>query len=352
MAAGETEVITTTLNDILNDAGYPFDNIYPAVPLISYLLLRDNKQGTMLGVNNRVRTYSDGNEIEIMVEYVLDNTVQMYTGINPITFAELDIVTDLKYEQRQGAKTLLMDKKKIEDCDGKSAKITNLVTAHLRGVNKGIANALNTQFLALVPGALDFNSIPHLVQYDPTLASVVGGLDQSNALYAWWRNKTTASAATTWALLMGEIDHLHNTVKYNMASDGPDLYLTNQTIYEMLIAYSRSKGTHTFMDNQVSNLFGMGDRGMVINGANLVWDTGVLEPAGEAAHSALYMLNTDYLQFNVNSKRQFKVEGPEDLIITKGQDAVAWVVLFRGQLTTSNRAKQGVLYSIDNGLTS
>jgi hypothetical protein len=346
MAAGETEVISTTLNDILTDAGYPYDNIYPAVPLINYLLLRDNKQGSLLGANNRVRKYSDGNEIEIPVEYVNSNDVQMYTGINPITFAEQDIITDLKYQQKSGAKTLLMDQKKIDDCDGKSSKITNLVTAHLRNVNKGIANALNTQFLALTPGANDFNSIPYLVQYDPTAAITVGGLDQSNALYSWWRNKATASAATTWALLMAEIDHLHNTIKYNLAGDGPDLYMTNQTIYEMMVAYSRSKGTHTFADAEINKIFNMADRGMVINGATVVWDTGVQEPASEAAHSALYMLNTDFLQFNINSKRQFKVEGPEKLIVTTGQDAVAWVILFRGELTCSNRAKQGVLYSI------
>lgn len=346
MAAGETEVITTTLNDILTDAGYPYDNIYPAVPLIQYLILRDNKQGKMLGVNNRVRKYADGNEIEIPVEYVNSNDVQMYTGINPITFAEQDIATDVKYTQKQGAKTLLMDQKKIDDCDGKSAKITNLVTFHLRNVNKGLANALNTQFLALSPGTLDFNSIPYLVQYDPTVSSTVGGLNQSSAAYSWWRNKTTASAATTFALLLAEIDHLHNTIKYNVAGDGPDLYLTNQTVYEMLVGYKRSKGTHTFLDKEVANIFKMNDGGMVINGASVIWDTGVVEPSSEAAHSALYMLNTDYIQFNINSKRQFKVEGPEKLIITKGQDAVAWVILFRGELTCSNRAKQGVLYSI------
>lgn len=346
MAAGETEVITTTLNDILTDEGYPYDNIYPGVPLISYLLLRDTKQGKMLGVNNRVRKYSDGNEIEIPVENVSLADVQMYTGINPITFAEQDIATNVKYQQKSGAKTLLMDQKKIDDCDGKSSKITNLVTFHLRSTNKGIANALNTQFLALSPGANDFNSIPYLVQYDPTASSSPGGLNQSVAANAWWRNKTTASAATTFALLIGEIDHLHNTIKYNMAGDAPDLYLTNQTIYEMLVAYKRSKGVHTFQDKEVANLFKMNDGGMVINGASVVWDTGVTEPVAEAAHSAIYLMNTDYLQFNVNSKRQFKVEGPEKLIISKGQDAVAWVILFRGELTCSNRAKQGVLYSI------
>jgi len=346
MAAGETEVITTTLNDILTDAGYPYDNIYPAVPLINYLILRDNKQGKLLGVNNRVRKYADGNEIEIPVEYVTSSDVQMYTGINPITFAEQDIMTDVKYTQKQGAKTLLMDQKKIDDCDGKSAKITNLVTTHLRNVNKGLANALNTQFLALSPGTNDFNSIPHLVHYSPTSSVVVGGLNQSTAAYSWWRNKATASAATTYALLMAEIDTMHNTIKYNIAGDGPDLLLTNQTIYEMLVGYKRSKGTHTFMDKEVSNLFKMNDGGMVINGANLIWDTGVTEPAAEASHSAMYFLNTDYIQFNINSKRQFKVEGPEKLIISKGQDAVAWVILFRGELTCSNRAKQGVLYSI------
>jgi hypothetical protein len=246
----------------------------------------------------------------------------------------------------------LMDNKDILKAKGNSAKITNLVGSKLRNVNKSMITSLNTMLLAVTPGAKDIGSIPDLVRTDPTASATIGGIAQDSAINSWWRNKTKASTATTFAALMAELDDLYLTIVGTMSGDNPDLFLTDKIVYETLVAYARSKGTHQFINSQIENVFELGAKGININGATVVWDTGVTEQDAEASVSQGYFLNTDYLQFCVHEERQFAMEGPEKLTFSQGQDATAWVILLMGNLTCSNRAKQGTIYSIAQNITS
>lgn len=347
--AGDTELFSIVLSKILSKDGYAFDNIFSKVPLVQYMLTKDSKDGATLGTNNRVRKLDGGYDIEIPLEYAVGTSMQAFSGLDPIVFSLKENITNANYSWKHVAQTLLLDNKDILQCKGETRKIENFIGSKVRNINKSMVTSINTMLLALSPGSKDFHSIPQIVYYSPG-AQTIGGL--AEATHSWWQNKAGASTGTTFAAVMKEIDNLHNTVAYNMSGDSPDIYLTSQSCYEMLVAYQRAKGTHTFVDSGAANIFGLNGKTMMINGATVVWDTACAEPASEASHSAIYMLNTDYLQFCVHQDRQFALEGPEKMIFSQGQDATAWVILLMGNLTCSNRSKQGVLYSIDHTITS
>ena len=348
--ARDTQLISNVFSKIINKDGYAFDNIFDKVPVLKYLLARDKADGDLLGANNRVRKLDGGIDIEMPLEYAVGTSMQYFDGVDTITFTLKDTDTNAKYDWKHAAQTLVLDNKDILKIKGNSAKITNYVGGKLRNTNKSMATTLNASLTALSPASKAIHSIPILVDYAPTGAGTIGGINQALGANSWWRNQIKASGATSWELLVSEIESLRNSIAYNMSGDAPDLFLTNQTVYELLVKYMRSKGTHNFINKEMSNVLKV-DVPMA-SGMNVVWDTGVVEPAEEATHSAGYLLNTDYLQFCMHQDRQFKLEGPENLLFSQGQDATAWVIMLMGNLTCSNRSKQGVIYSIDDSLAS
>ena len=345
--ARDTEIIASVLSKILNDDGYAFDNIFTKVPLVHYMLAKDNKDSKTLGTNNRVRKLDGGLDIEIPLEYAVGSSMQFFDNLDVITFAQKGTMTNAKYDWKHAAQTLLMDNKDILKCKGESRKITNLVGSKLRNMNRSMATSINTALLAITPGSKDFHSIPEMVAKTPT-SGTVGGINRATASNSWWRNKIKSSSATTYELLIKDIDNLRNTIAYNMAGDAPDLMLTDQIVFEYIIAYMRAKGTHTFNNEEMSNVLGVDVK--KARGMDLIWDTGV--PILDASKSTIYLLNTDYLQFCVHEDRQFALEGPQKLIFAQGQDATAWVVFLMGNMTTSNSSKQGVIYNIAQNIAA
>ena len=348
MAAPSTELISAVFNDVINDDGYPFDNIFTKTPLVNYLLAKDSMDGGTLSANGRVRTYPGGPKIEVILEYGEGDSLQFYDGWDVITFTPQETIMSAFYRPTSAVGKLILLNNDIIDAEGDRKKVANLVKSKLRNMNKTVVKGLNTALLATSPGAKDIFSIPTFVKVDPTTSVEVGEINQLT--YSWWRNQTFTSSATTWLALMREIRHARNTLGYNQGGDVPDMLLVDQTVFEYIIAYADSKGTHTFINDQISKLMNMEVKN--VEGMSVLWDTAV--PESDSTHSAAYLLNTDYLQFQMHEKRKFKISDPITPIPTGDgfQDATAWTVNLRGQLTCSNRNKQGVLHTISQSITS
>ncbi len=356
MATPSTELISAVFNDIVNDGGYPFDNIFPKCPVISYFLAKDKMDGGTLGINSRVKTYPGGPKIEVPLEYGEGDAMQFYDGWDVINFTPQETIKSAFYTPTNAVGKLILLNDDIIDAQGSQKKITDLVKSKLRNMNKTMIKGLNTALLAgeASQASKQFHSIPFLVQVVPssstTAIKTIGELDQSATANAFWRNQTSTSAATTFLLLMREFRHLRNLCSYNAGGDEPDLLMVDQIVWEYILAYADSKGTHTFRNEEISKLMNLDIK--VVEGMNVLWDTAV--PESDSTHSAAYLLNTDYIQFQIHEKRQFKLDPPITPIPTGDgfQDATAWTAKLRGQLTISNRNKQGVLHTISQALTA
>jgi hypothetical protein len=348
--ARDIEIISAVMSKVLNQDGYAYDNIFGRIPLIKYMLLQDAKDGN-LRVNKRVRELDGGQDIEIPLEYAQENAMQSFSGLDTINFAAKEILTNAKYDWKHCVQTITMDKKDILKCSGSSKKIASLTDTHVRNGMKSMANSLNTMFLTAYGSVAtnDFHSILQLVKDAPSGAGAIGGIDPSSSANSWWRNRYKSSGATTYQLLINEITYLVNTIKGNIAGDGPNVGITDQTIYEYLIAYYQSKGMHTFVNQAMADLLDVPEVGKV-RGMDVLWDNSV--PGSDASHSRFLALNTDYLQVCVHQDRKFDVTKEIDLLAGQSQDAVAWAIFLMGNLTCSNRSKQGVLFNISQALTA
>lgn len=346
--ARDIQIIAAVMSKVINQDGYAYDQIFGRVPLIKYLMIQDAKKINRLRMNKRVRKLDGGRDIEIPVEYVAGGTTASFTGLDPITFTPQEILTNVKYDWKNVVTTGVLDKKDILKASGSEKNIASLVDTHLNNWMKSMATDMNTQLLAASPGANDFHSIPQLFPDDPTAATTIGGVLQSSAVNAWWRNRYQDSAATTFVLLMAEISHMRNHIAGNIAGDKPNLLLTDQYIYETLEYYVASKGVHSFKNDEMSTLLDL-DVGK-IKGMDIIWDAVIESTVG--SKSRAYLLNTDYLQVCVHQGRQFELSKEIDMMVATQQDAVGWTIMLMGNLTTSNRNKQGVIFDIAQNIVA
>jgi len=346
--ARDVQIIAAVMSKVINQDGYAFDQIFGRIPLIKYLMIQDEKKINKLRMNKRVRSLDGGRDIEIPVEYISGGTTSSFAGLDPITFTPQEILTNVKYDWKNVVTSGVLDKKDILKASGSEKNIASLVDTHLNNWMKSMASDMNSQLLASAPGSNDFHSIPQLVPDDPTAATTIGGVLQSSAVNAWWRNRYQDSAATTFLLLMAEIANMRNDIAGNIAGDKPNLFLTDQVIYETIDAYVASKGAHTFKNDEMSTLLDI-DVGK-IRGMDILWDAVPESTVG--SKSRAYFLNTDYLQVCVHQGRQFELSKEIDMMVATQQDAVGWTIMLMGNLTTSNRNKQGVLFDIAQNIAA
>lgn len=130
---------------------------------------------------------------------------------------------------------------------------------------------------------------------------------------------------------------------YNRLSDGsdtPDLILTGQGMYE---AYEGALSPlERFTDTKLGDA---GFQNLKFKGATMVFDHGISSglpaiPTAAAPAQPMYFLNSDYLEWTVDSQSDFM---PTPFYRPHKQAARVAQILLMAQLCTSNRSKHGVI---------
>lgn len=352
LPGNEIERFATSYSNFINDSGDPFDNIYSKAPVTGYMMAKDTLDGDEDKLK-RVHTLKGGNSIEQILEYA-DETgnFQYVNKLNALEFVPRETITNAMYPWIDFAHTQVLDKKDIIERSGSRSKLDAYAKTKRKGLFKSLKTKLNTELLATAPASTALNSIPSLVVKDPTAAATIGAIPQ--ATKAWWRNQTktsTTPGTTTLSQLVREVRNLVNTCAYNAAGEGPDLGLVDQIVYEYIQEWVEKKGTHQFESKQIAELMKL-EKVIKWKGMNILWDTGVPNMFGSGSYSSFFMLNTDYLYFVAEESRNFDVSTPIDMMKSKHQDAIGFVVMTRGNLTCSNRNKQGLLHKINQALVT
>jgi len=156
----------------------------------------------------------------------------------------------------------------------------------------------------------------------------VGGIDATDGDNSWWRSAVTNQGSS--AITIASMATLYNNC--SVGNDQPTICITGQNQYEAYEALLTTNVRYT--DTDVANA---GFQNLMFKGCPITFD-GVL--AGEGK---LYFLNTKYLQLVAHSDVWFK---PTPFVRPTNQDAVFSQLLCYGELTTSNRARQGYMYGI------
>ncbi len=317
-----TEIVTTTLR---NRSGQLADNI----SLNNALLSRLKKKG-------KVKTVSGGRTIVQELEYAMNGTYKRYSGYEPVNIAPSDVFTGAEFNYAQAAVAVSISGLEMLQNSGEEA-IIDLLESRIQNAERTLVSniALDCYSDGTADGGRQIGGLQLLVSKTPA-SGVVGGIDASTSVGAFWRNVAFSSTGNGGApATAANIQSYMNQVWVQLVrgSDFPDLIVADNSYYR---AYLESlQAIQRIASDEMAQA---GFSSLKYMNADVVLDGGF---GGGAPANTMYFLNTNYLFFRPHRDRFFTPLG-DDRFATN-QDAMVKLVGFAGNMTVSNRRMQGVL---------
>jgi len=317
MAAGNSnfdEILSTTLKNYIPKLT---DNIFSARPLFYAL------------TNGRtIRRISGGAKIVVPVLYGTNSTAGSYSGTDTISTTAQTGISAAEYSWKQYAATVTING--IEEAQNNGeAQIIDLLEGKIFQTQETIIENMNAMFWSngAGNGGKDWLGLNALVGTGNDSGSAIGGIDATDSDNDWWRSTLTNQGGV---LTVAAMATLYNSV--SVGNDQPTIIITDQDEYEAYEALL--DGQIRYTDTDVAD---GGFQNLLFKGAPVTFDSHA-DLAGK-----MFFLNTKYLQLVAHSDVWFK---PTPFVRPTNQDAVFSQLLCYGELTTSNRARQGMLYGL------
>jgi hypothetical protein len=289
------------------------DNIFKDLVLLNHL----NEKG-------RVRVEEGGTQIIEPLMYAVNDTVATYSGYDTIDLTPQDGISAAEYDWKQMAASIAISG--IEEAKNRGTEaIIKLLNAKIMQAEMSLKSTLNAQLFGSAAGGNDFNGLGNIVG---TQNNTVGGINSTTN--TWWNpTQATTMAATLSLTNMADV--------YNRASKGsdvPDLIVTNTSLFEKY----ESLLTNNVRYQDVSKA-NAGFQNLMFKQTPIVFD---LELAVDTSDAPMYFLNTKYLKLTGLNGYWFSTSEFMNGTVA-GVDARYALVLAYGQLTCSNRARQGYI---------
>lgn len=315
-----TEIITTTLR---NRAQEFADNVTNKNSLLRKLKERGN-----------IRILSGGRTIVRELDYAENSTFQYYSGYEVLNVNASDVLTAAEYSWRQANVNVTISGLEERQNSGDEA-ILNLVESRIRNAMRTMANNISTGVYSDGTGTSgkEIDGLQAIVADSPATGTV-GGINAAN--FAFWRNfsfdaTSDGGAAADATNIIGYMNTVYNTVI--RGTDKPDLIPADLNYFGFYQDALQSQQRFTN-----DNAKGGADGGFVelmYASAPVILDDGSGIPTDH-----MYFLNTEFLSLDVHADANF---APKEAKQAFNQDATLVPVLFQGNLTCSNRERQGVL---------
>jgi len=308
-----SDIIATTLQGYSDELA---DNITNHNGLLRQIDRKGNKKT------------ATGRTIVQEIEYATNGTAAWYSGAETLDISAQDTFTAAEFNYKQLAGNVVISGLEEVQNSGKEA-IHNLLKSRIRNLEKTLMNTLATGLYADGTGtsSKELGGLQLLVT--DTNTNTVGGISAST--YTWWKNAVYGFAAKYVTPSATTIQHAMNTLWLSVirGSDKPDI-IPADSIYYMY-----------YLESLTPNQRFTDDKGAGVGFTNLVYQSNVpVIYDDQAPASHMYMLNTDYLFLRPAKGREFKPLGEKSSV---NQDALVMPVVWAGNMTTSNRARQGVI---------
>lgn len=308
-----TDIVTTTLQGY---SGELADNITNHNALFRQINRKGNKQP------------ATGRSIVQEIEYAQNANVAWFSGAEQFGVAASETFTaaEFNYKQLVGAVTIT-GLEEIQN-SGREA-VHNLLKSRIRNLEKSLQNSVATALYADGTGTdgKEIGGLQLLVADVNT--NTVGGI--SGSTYSWWRNYVYDFSTLSVTASSSTIQHAMNTAWINVirGSDKPDIITAGSTYWTY---YLESLQTNQrFMDDKGA---GAGFTNVMFMGnVPVIYDD-------QCAATRMYLLNTDYLFVRPAKGREFKPLGDRASV---NQDAMVMPIVWAGNMTCSNRARQAVI---------
>ena len=311
-------LLTTTLQNFRPQL---VDNFSDATPLMWWMTS-----------NGRKRTYSGGQSIEVPLMYGATQ-VQPFSGYDNLLTEPTEGIAPATFLAKKYQVPIVISRDHETDNMGESA-IINLLEAKVKQAEISFKEELNRDMinnafsgLAGVgtnpPDPLRITGLFDIVQHTSGTRPY-GGIANSNT---WWQNqKQDNASSTTYGDLIDKMRTLY--LDCSRGSDAPDLVLTDQATYEW---YESGLVTDKRFVN--TNAADAGFESLMYRATTILFDR-------DMPDFTLVMLNSNYITLYVHKD--------VDMASTPFREAEnQWArfsrILWKGELTCSNRARQGLM---------
>jgi len=313
MAAGNSdfdEILSTTLKNYVPKLA---DNVFTARPLF-YALTN----------GQTIRRVNGGAKIVVPIIYGTNSTAGSYSGSDTIATTAQTGITAAEYDWKQYAATVTITGIEEAKNNGEYA-IIDLLEGKIMQAEQTIIQNMNTMFWSDGTGnsGKDMLGLNRLVGTGNT----VGGIDATDSDNAWWRSTVTNQGG---ALTLAAMSTIYNTV--SVGNDQPTIIITDQDEYEKYEALLQPNLRYTSAD-----VADAGFQNLLFKGAPVTYDSDT------NLDTKMFFLNTKYLRLVAHTETWFQ---PTPFVRPTNQDARYAQILCYGQLTTSNRSRQGMLYGL------
>ena len=303
------EILSTTLNNYIPKLT---DNIFTARPLF-YALTN----------GQTIRRVSGGAKIVAPILYGTNSTASSYEATDAIATTAQTGISAAEYNWKQYAATVTISG--IEEAKNNGeAQIIDLLEGKIFQTQETIIENMNTMFYGDGTGnsGKDWEGLASLVDSTGT----VGGINQATAGNAFWASSETAVGGAITTLAMST---MYNDV--SVGNDQPSIIITTQDAYQDYEALLTDQIRYT--DTDVADA---GFQNLLFKGAPVTFDSA-------CTSGVMYFLNTKYLRLVGHTETWFK---PTPFVRPTNTDAVYSQILCYGNLTMTNRARQGKLTGI------
>lgn len=308
-----TDIVTTTLQGY---SGTLADNISNHNALMRQI----ERKGNM--------PTATGRTIVQELEYAENGTAMWYSGAETLDISASETFSAAEFNYKQLAGNVVITGLEEIQNSGREA-VHNLLRSRVKNLEKTLKNTVATALYANGTGTdgKEFGGLQLLVADTPT--NTVGGI--SGNTYSWWRNQTYDFSDLTITPSSTTIQEAMNTMWLATirGADKPDIIVADSVYYKYY--WSSLQAQQRFTDDKGA---GAGFTNIVYHGnVPVIYDD-------QCPASHMYFLNTDYLFIRPAKGRWFKPLGDKASV---NQDAMVVPMVLAGNMTISNRERQGVI---------
>lgn len=278
------------------------------------------------------RKEDGGLTIVCPLDYASNGTYQRYSDWDVLNIAASDVLTSAEFQWRQIAVHVVSSGRELRINSGDS-RIVNMAKAKLKNAIRTFKNNFSSDMYSSGSLSNQVNGLQALINDAGT--GTVGGINSST--WTFWQNEVQSAAAPLQG--GGAITPSSTTIESLMlplwlelvrGDDKPDLIVSANDYYTF---YEASLTANKRYVNEQAIQGGAG--ALKYKTADVIFDGG----SGITA-SRMYFVNTDYLELVVHRDADLEVM---DDMRPLNQDGEVVPILWMGNLTASNRARQGVL---------
>lgn len=271
-----------------------------------------------------------GYELQFPISYNETQTLQRYSGYDPLNVNASDVITSVKYDWVQSAIHVTASGREMRMNNGQEAMI-KLVKARTDVAYATAANTMNTDFYG--SGALlnQMGGLGHLITADGT--GTVGGIVAGT--YTQWKNKFSEIA--TDATVFANVKKAMNAqwLLQTRGTDHPDCIILSHDLFSVL-----ESGLQDLQRYQSADMATLGFEALKYKSAAVIFDDNTnFSTTAEIG----YFLNTKYLFFVQHSDAAW-TEGEER--VPTNQDAVVIPIYSMHQMACTNRSLQGRIHDL------